>query len=254
MRARQDQTGPTDRAIVIIALSIAAVGTAFTVVVSRSELLPGEVAIARWVDTTLSGLLGPASGVLDVAFTDAMAPTIFLALVPVVAMAWGRLAAVIYFVAGAATGLTKLADLVARPRPTEDLEWGTARFGNGGYPSGHVVYVVLVFGTIAYLASVHETDPRVRRAVVAGSAALIVITAPARVVELDHWPADVVGGYLIALPGLLIVIWVHRRAPVWIAARAPVLAWLLVGRSGVGQVAGELADDGLDRGSGIATE
>lgn len=254
MGVRQDQTGSTDRAIVTTALVIAAIGTAFTVAVSRSELLPGEVSVARWVHETLPGLLGPASRVLDLAFTDAMAPTIFLALAPVVAVAWGRLAAATYFVAGAATGLTKLADLVARPRPTEDLEWGTARFGNGGYPSGHVVYVVLVFGIIAYLASVHESHRRVRRAVVAGSVALIAITAPARVVELDHWPADVVGGYLVAMPALLMVIWVHRRAPVWIFGRAPALTWLLDARSGAGQVERELAHDGLDRRSGLAAE
>lgn len=254
MRPRNDQTGPTDRMIVAGALSIAALGILFTVGVSRSQLLPGEVAVTRWVDETLSGLLGPASSLLDVAFTDAMAPTIFLALVPVVAMAWGRLAAVTYFVAGAATGLTKLADLVERPRPTEDLDWGTARFGNGGYPSGHVVYVVLVFGIIAYLASVYESDHRVRRGVVAGSVAIIVIAAPSRVVELDHWPADVVGGYLVAVPALLMVIVIHRRAPAWIVRHAPALSWLLDGGSGAGEVAGEFADDGLDRGSGVAAE
>lgn len=254
MRTRQNQTGPTDRAIVTTALVTALLGIAFTVGVSRSQLLPGEVAVARWVDESLAGLLGPVGGVLDVAFTDAMAPTIFLALVPMVALAWGRLAALTYFVAGAATGLTKLADLVARPRPTEDLDWGTARSGNGGYPSGHVVYVVLVFGIIAHLACAHERDRRIRRVVVAGSMALIVVTGPARLVELDHWPADVVGGYLLAVPALLIVIWAHRRAPAWIGGSAPVLAWLLDGRSGTGQVAGEFVDDGFDRGSALATE
>ena len=92
---------------------------------------------------------------------------------------------------------------------------------SGGYPSGHTVYAVLVFGTLAYLAGVHLPRTRVRLVLQTGLVAIPVAVGPLRVMDVDHWPADVLGAYLLALPALFVVIWLYRRLPGWLERWSP---------------------------------
>ncbi len=200
---------------------------ALTVIARRSELLPGEVTIMEWTSARLSDSLGAAGPVLDVAFTGLMPPLLFLMMAAAVWWAWGRYPAALFLLAGSVTGLTKLADLARRPRPNDDLTWGEIVVGEGGYPSGHVVYTVMVFGMLAYLAAQHVRRPGARHLLRGGALALIVVTGPSRLIEGDHWPADVIAGYAIGVAGLSAVIWLDRRLPSTLAERAPrVRLWL----------------------------
>jgi membrane-associated phospholipid phosphatase len=202
-----------------------------TLIARRAQLLPGEAATMRWVDSNLSGSLSVAGPVLDTAFTGLMPPLLFVVLVGMVWWRWGRYPAALLTLAGSVTGLTKLADLVRRPRPNDELTWGEIVVGEGGYPSGHVVYTVMVFGMMAHLASRHVERPVTRHLLRGGAVVLIVVTGPSRLIEGDHWPADVIAGYTIAIAGLAAVIWLDRRLPVVLGERAPrVHHWLQVDR------------------------
>lgn len=202
-----------------------------TLIARRVELFPGEVSTMRWVGSYLSDSLNVAGPVLDTAFTGLMPPLIFVVLVAVVWWRWGRYPAVLLALAGSVTGLTKLADLARRPRPNDDLTWGEIVVGEGGYPSGHVVYTVMVFGLLAYLASRHVERRGTRLVLRGGAAVLIVVTGPSRLIEGDHWPADVIAGYIIAIAGLAAVIWIDRRLPGVLGERAPrVYQWLQLDR------------------------
>ncbi len=192
--------------------------TALSVVAARSELLWGEAAVLRLAVSHLRGPLEGVGAVVEFLFTDLAAPIVFAVLLTAAWFRWGTLAASALLAAGAATALTRLADLVDRPPPLEDLTWGVPVFREGGYPSGHVVYGVLVFGTLAYLAGRCERRKCARVAIKGGCAALIVLFAPVRITGLDHWPGDVLGGYLLAAPALMLIIWCHRRAA-WSLAR-----------------------------------
>lgn len=204
---------------------------ALTLIARRTELLPGEVTIMQWIGSHLSGSLGAAGPVLDVAFTGLMPPLLFVVLVAAVWWRWGRYPAVLFFVAGSITGLTKLADLARRPRPNDDLTWGEIVVGEGGYPSGHVVYTVMVFGMLAYLAPRHVRRPAAQHLLRGSALVLIVVTGPSRMIEGDHWPADVIAGYTIAVAGLAAMIWVDRRLPPVLGERAPrVHGWLQLDR------------------------
>ena len=97
-----------------------------------------------------------------------------------------------------------------RPRPTSAATWSEYSFGNGGYPSGHVVFTVVVLGTVTMLAR-HHAKPAIANRVVATMLLLIVLTAWSRISQLDHWPLDVAGGVLIGLTGLLGIAWLHPR-------------------------------------------
>lgn len=192
-------------------------GIGLTALVASSDLLPGEAATLRFVIRWFDPWLSPVSDVLDETFTDLSASVVFVLLVPAVWGVWGRWAAAVFIAAGAATSLARLGSLVDRPRPDGSLEWSDAASGPGGYPSGHVVYFVLVFGSIALFAA---TDDRRRlRAVAWLCTAMVIVVGPARLVALDHWPADVIGAYLLAFPVLVVVAHLGHHLPNWWSGR-----------------------------------
>ena len=200
----------------IVALLSATLGVSLTLAVRGSGPLPGEVGLARWANNNTPGFLDPVAGLLDVLLTDLAAPMVFVVIVALVWLAWGRYPAAVLALAGAATALTRVADLVERPRPTPSLRWSNYSFGSGGYPSGHAVFVVLVFGTLALLARRHLPGSSGRR-LTRACWALVVVACWLRISRLEHWPADVLGGILLALPALLAVAWLEPRVPGWLA-------------------------------------
>ena len=207
--------------------SVAAAAVVLTLLVRSKELLPGEVAVAGWLrdhDGWIGRVL--ARG-LDIGFDQEVALTLLAVLVPAVWWAWGRYASVTFAAVVALAIPMWLVDLAYRPRPTEDLVWSEAL--RGGYPSGHVLYAVLVLGMLAFLASRHMPSTWRRPALTSGLIAVIVATGPARVIELEHWPADVLGGYLIALGLLLGAVWLHPRLLPWLGRPSPWMHSALTG-------------------------
>ena len=204
-------------ALSIAALAVAAV--ALTLVVRRSELLPGEMGVTRWIIEHDGWAGREVAGLLDPLLNNNISPVLFALLIPVVWWAWGRYAAAIFLLAGAPTIPITIVELAYRPRPTDDLLW-IPGISASGYPSGHVLYAVLVFGTLAYLAGRHMSPSWLRTSLRAFLVTIIVVMGPARVIVGDHWPADVVGAYLIGLPLFLAIVWLHPRLLPWLSVRA----------------------------------
>ncbi len=202
-------------------VSLTGAATALTVVVSGSHLLPGELAVARWLaEDPLPGTVA-ISEALDVGVGVRLAPLVFFALLPIVWRAWGRYAALTFLVVGGLTFAVRLPEFPYRPRPTDDLAWTVAVRGSTSYPSGHVIYAVLVYGLLAYLASRHLPRFRFCAVMVSLPAMVVIAMGPARIIVKDHWPADVAGGYLLGLALLTGVIWAHANLPSWLGRRAP---------------------------------
>ena len=210
--------------------ALVASSTALTLAVRREGPLPGEVATARWMHENTPVAVDRFADLIDPVLTDMVAPVVFVAILLLVWWRWGRYPAVMLGLAGACTGLTRLGDLVNRPRPTPTVEWSGYSFGNGGYPSGHVVFSVLVLGTVAMLARRHATS-RVAALIVGSMSLLIAVTSWTRVSRLEHWPLDVVGGSLMAAAGLLGITWLHPRLAS-LASRRPLLGRLLLPPAG----------------------
>ena len=170
----------------------------------------GETGVTLWIHRNSPGPVDRIGDVLEPLFNDLAAPTIFAATCLFVWWRWGLRAIAVLGLAGALTGLTRVGDLVQRPRPTASGSWSSYAYGNGGYPSGHVVFVALISGTLAILARRHGSTATATWVAVVG-VTLTVMTSWTRVSHLEHWPLDVVGGGLMAAVGLVGIIWIHPR-------------------------------------------
>jgi undecaprenyl-diphosphatase len=98
--------------------------------------------------------------------------------------------------------------LVARPRPPyffldpADLLPSINQYS---FPSGHVLFFVVFFGFIAYLAWLHQTG-FARIAVIVICCTFIMLIGPSRVYLGAHWASDVVGSYIIGVLWLFVLI------------------------------------------------
>ncbi|MCK9592727.1 MAG: phosphatase PAP2 family protein [Methanoregula sp.] len=98
--------------------------------------------------------------------------------------------------------------LIGRPRPPsflgnpKDYFWSVDQYS---FPSGHVLFYVVFFGFIAFLAWSHLTG-YVRWLIIAMCGFLIVLIAPSRVYLGAHWASDVIGSYVIGALLLVMII------------------------------------------------
>ena len=98
--------------------------------------------------------------------------------------------------------------LVARPRPPYFLLDPTdilQSINQYSFPSGHVLFFIVFFGFIAYLAWLHQTG-FTRISVMAICCALILLIGPSRVYLGAHWASDVMGSYIIGVLWLFVLI------------------------------------------------
>jgi membrane-associated phospholipid phosphatase len=104
--------------------------------------------------------------------------------------------------------------VVARPRPPyffldpADILQSINQYS---FPSGHVLFFVVFFGFIAYLAWLHQTG-FTRIMVMATCCALVLLIGPSRVYLGAHWASDVVGSYIIGVLWLFVLILGYQLA------------------------------------------
>jgi membrane-associated phospholipid phosphatase len=97
---------------------------------------------------------------------------------------------------------------VARPRPPYfflDPAGILQSINQYSFPSGHVLFFVVFFGFIAYLAWLHQTG-YTRIIVMAICCALVILIGPSRVYVGAHWASDVLGSYIIGVLWLFVLI------------------------------------------------
>jgi membrane-associated phospholipid phosphatase len=102
--------------------------------------------------------------------------------------------------------------LVARPRPPDFSVNPADMFplvNQYSFPSGHVLFFVVFFGFIAYLAWLFD-DRRVRTPIIAACGVLILLIGPSRVYLGAHWASDVLGSYIIGALWLFVLIFGYQ--------------------------------------------
>jgi len=105
------------------------------------------------------------------------------------------------FAAVGSSGLNHLAKaLVDRPRPPELLVHVEHVLPVGSsFPAGHVLNFTAFAGFLCYLAWVRVAPSALRTALVALLVVMIALMGVARIHAGEHWPSDVLGGYLIGI-------------------------------------------------------
>jgi undecaprenyl-diphosphatase len=103
--------------------------------------------------------------------------------------------------------------LLDRPRPNLD-PWG--------FPSAHVMTLVVLFGYLAYVVAGSAARRRWRALAMSGCPAVVGTVAYSRMYLDAHWFSDVLGGMSGGLAYLLLVIWLIGSGSSPAAASLPV--------------------------------
>jgi membrane-associated phospholipid phosphatase len=103
--------------------------------------------------------------------------------------------------------------MVESPRPTAEQVRVTEEANFYGFPSGHVMTAMLVYGAIFFLAPVLTQRASAQKLIRGLAVFAILITSFGRVYSGAHWPSDVGGGYLWGSVTLLLLIGAYRAAP-----------------------------------------
>ena len=115
---------------------------------------------------------------------------------------------VVLMLVAVTAGSEGVKQLVGRPRPS----------GNGdgipgvvfSYPSGHVLEVLTILGSIALRAWRSSKRLALRVALVALVALDVALVAIARVVLAEHYPTDILAGFLGGIGALTVYAWMTR--------------------------------------------
>ena len=115
---------------------------------------------------------------------------------------WALALPVVVAGAGAVQFLAKWA--VDRPRPNLD-SWG--------FPSAHVLSLVVLCGYLAYVATIGSARRGRRRLAVGACVGIVGTVAYSRMYLDAHFLSDVLGGFTAGLAYLFVAIWATRSAP-----------------------------------------
>ena len=213
-RSEQGRPGVRTLAVrwVVVWVALVVAGTLLALAASGAGPLPGDLALTRLLQRLPPG--GPA-GLLLAYVGDAVwiLPVVALA----VALLWRRWADALFILLASVTGLLvgdALKLLAARPRPPVELVRIHESSDGYGFPSGTVLFAVVLLGAVCYLV---RSAPRPAFvAVLTASTSLVVVVGLSRVYVGEHWATDVVGGWLFGSAWLFLLVTVHRR---WFTGR-----------------------------------
>ena len=171
---------------------------------AHHHLLPLDRDVRAWVQPMRSGgldlsmetvsLLGEPVGLVSLILLSS-------ALLWRLSRRWALLLPVVMAGTGALQFAGKWA--AARPRPNA-APWG--------FPSGHVLSLVVFFGVVAFLlVTLTERRRRFRILACLPCAAAVSVVAASRIYLDMHWLSDVIGGFALGTAYLLLALWAHQR-------------------------------------------
>lgn len=146
-----------------------------------------------------------------------------------VALMWGlglRWEAVASLVAAiSSSGIDVLVkDYIRRPRPAADLVHVFRILNSYSFPSGHVMFYVVFFGFLFFLAFALLKPSPVRSVLLLFFAFMILTIGVSRIYLGQHWASDVLGAYLLGSLTLVANIAFYRwgKARFFVARTQPV--------------------------------
>jgi undecaprenyl-diphosphatase len=195
--------------LLIFIIALFAVTIGLSIVASGDNVLPGDVAVARFIQDAPQP---PAQSVADFGNWIGSARVCGVVSLGVVALLliarrpWDASIIVLALLARSLNGALKA--LIDSPRPTPDLVRVTEHARGLGFPSGHAMGSVLCYGAIALVAGHVLSDPLIKGAIQVACSALVLLVGFGRVYTGAHWPSDVAGGYLWGMALLTAVVFI----------------------------------------------
>jgi membrane-associated phospholipid phosphatase len=185
---------------VLFVLGLAAL-VALAVAAHNVAYFPGDVAISRAVQAHASDWLDTATSAVSWTGFPPQSWLVFGVVVVGLAVLGYRWAAVVAAIAAVGSGELYffIEQLVARPRPSADLVHVAGSLPMTGFPSGHVATFTAVFGFAAFVAYRRLSPKAARWVPVALAAMLMGLMIFARIYSGQHWPSDVLAGWLLGM-------------------------------------------------------
>ena len=190
----------------------------------NTSVLPGDLPFTRELQESKSPII---AGVFY--YVSALGFTVPSAAIEIVALLtlWLlRLRLEAIFLA-----LSLLADLfglivkivVGRERPSPDLVHVVQQIQQPSFPSGHTLHYTVFYGFLLVVVFTNFKPSWQRTVALVVFALLIALVGPSRVYLGEHWPTDVVGGYLIGALCLapLIAGYLWAKAHLMVSATPP---------------------------------
>ena len=192
-----------------------ATGSAFaflTLLAKSTPFFPVDLQITR--DIQLIG--NPAFGqLMSWVSWPGFPPQSFVIPVFLVALLWGlglrweSVAALVAAVSSSAFDLL-VKEAIRRPRPTSSLVHVFRILDSYSFPSGHVVFYVVFFGFLLFLAFALLKPSLKRTILIAFFGVLVLLVGISRIYLGQHWASDVAGAYLLGMLTLVANIAFYR--------------------------------------------
>lgn len=172
-----------------------------------------DVTIADWVQSKDAGTIGEYHDRMGVAGAAGILGII------VIALLWfkgWRAEAAFVGVVGIADLLNPfLREVIARPRPTENLIVIYTEPTDFSFPSGTAMHVVMFCGFLIYLCARLMKPGWVRTSIQVVLGLWIPIMGLWLIYRGVHWPSDVLGGYVYGAFFLWMIVWGFKKYIMW---------------------------------------
>ncbi len=209
--SRERHLGSTVAWLVAVLLALLAlmlgVGSLLSRVERGSTFERVDAGVPRWLAARRTGVLDTLSTVAaELGNTAVVLGVALLAgvLALVVLRTWRPLVVIAVALTGEVTIFLTTAAVIDRPRPPVD-HLDAELPPTSSFPSGHTAAAICLYGALAAVAII-ATRGRRRRSLLGVAVALVVLVALARLYRGAHYPTDVLGSLLFALPWLLVVV------------------------------------------------
>ncbi|MGH2514353.1 MAG: phosphatase PAP2 family protein, partial [Ktedonobacterales bacterium] len=203
--------------LVVLALTLAA---------HTFSILPGDLPFTRELQETTNPIIaGVLTFISAIGYPTHSALLLAVAVVAlwVLRLRLEALFLVVSLLADALGGLLKV--IVGRHRPQPSVVHVVQQLGTASFPSGHTLHYTVFYGFLIFVVATNFRPSWPRTCAIIILAVPIALVGVSRVYLGEHWPTDVVGGYLIGalclVPLIAGYMWTKQRFAV--ASRPPFL-------------------------------